>query len=81
MAKEGMREKYSGKMTPDKFGSLPNSLLVNQKYRCNLLPFSNAQDSCYSIDHAVKQNEAIIRLLSRMLDALQSETPRGMKAG
>lgn len=77
MTKEDIREKYSDKLTPDKFESLSNSLLVNQKYWYDSLLFSNAQDSRYSIDHVVKQNEVIIRLLNRILDALQSETPRG----
>ena len=76
MTKESMRERYSDKMSPAKFESLSNTLLVSQKHWYDSLLFSNAQDSHYSINHVVKQNDAIIKLLNELLDTLQSETPR-----
>lgn len=77
ITKEGIRERYSGKLSPVKFESLSNTLLVNQKHWHDSLLFSNAQDSHYSINHIVKQNDAIIKLLNELLDTLQSETLRG----
>ena len=77
MTKESMRERYSDKLSPDKFESLSNTLLVSQKYWYDSLLFSNAQDSYHSINYIMKQNDVLIKLLHEMLDALQLDAPRG----
>lgn len=76
MTKETIREKYADKLSPKKFESLSNSLLVNQKHWYDSVLFANTQDSRYAVDYIVKQNVLIIKLLNEILDTFSSETSR-----
>lgn len=73
MTKESMRERYSAKLSPAKFESLSNAILVNQERWYDSLLFSNSQDSSYSVDHVVKQNEAMVSLLGEILSTVKSQ--------
>lgn len=81
MTKETLRKRYSDKLSTIKFESLSNTILVNQKHWYDTILFSNVQDYNYNIDYVTKQNGMIIKLLSEVLDALQSETSYGRRQG
>ena len=76
MTKEGIRKKYSDKLSPIKFESLSNSLLVHQKYWYDSLLFSNSQDTYVNLELISRQNAAIVKSLNKILEILRSEFPR-----
>ena len=71
MTKETLQKKYADKLSPIKYESFSNSLLINQKHWYDSMLFSDVQDTRFAVDHIVKQNDVIISLLNR---AFQSET-------
>lgn len=76
ITKETLQKKYSGKLSPDKFESLSNTMLVYQKFWYDSLVFANTQDVYHSINYIANQNNTIIKLLNDILATLQSETSR-----
>ncbi len=81
ITKDGIRNKYSDKLSAVKFESLSNSLLVHQKYWYDSLLFSNAQDSHMNLDLVARQNAAILKSLNEILRILRSEFPRRNRQG
>ena len=74
--KDGIRRDYSDKMSPIKFDSLSNSLLVHKKYWYDSLLFSNTQDAYIGQDLVARQNAAILKSVNEILEILRSEFPR-----
>lgn len=81
MTKDSIRKKYSGKLSPIKFESLSNSLLVHQKYWYDSLLFSNTQDSYVNLDVVIRQNAAILKSVNEILEIVRSEFPRRDRQG